>query len=248
ADIEVGDLPDDRCFPKVALESVGLVYQAAIGAVGMGGEFRHCRQELVAGRGSVGLQQRRFQRRGGENLQVALAYLGLGVFAGDPLAFFRSADRALDGSAGLRENRLITGTAAAADRPAAAMEQAQFDATAAADLDQRDLGLIEFPSRGQITPILVAVGITQHYFLGPAAALEEAPVFTQSEQRIHHAAAIAEIGNRLEQRNDIYVQFTFARPQQACFLEKQRYFQNIGDAVGLGDDIVGHGFLAVPLL
>jgi hypothetical protein len=41
------------------------------------------------------------------------------------------------------------------------------------------------------------------------------------------------------------VQLAFAWPQQARFLEKQRYFQNVRDAIGLGDDVVRRRFLGI---
>jgi hypothetical protein len=70
-------------------------------------------------------------------------------------------------------------------------------------------------------------------------------VFAQPEQLVHYPAAVAQIGNGLEQRNDVDVELAFAGPQQAGLLEEQRHFQNIRNAVGLGDDVVWHGFLAV---
>ena len=125
------------------------------------------------------------------------------------------------------------------------MEQAQSDVVAPEHLDQRDLRLVELPPGCEVTAVLVAVGVAQHHLLGTAAALQQASVFRQPEQFVHRPAAVAQIRNGLEQRNDVDVELALARPQQAHFLEQQRYFQNIRDAVGLGDDVVGHRFLAV---
>ena len=211
----------------------------------MGGKLRHGREELVAGCGPVRLQQRCFQRGGAENLEVAPSHLRVGILAGDHLALFRDADRSLNGAAGLSEDRLVARAAAAPHRPAAAMEQAQPDVTAPEHLDQRDLRLVELPPGCEVTAVLVAVGVAQHHLLRTAAALQQALVFRQLEQLVHHPAAVAQIGNGLEQRNDVDVELAFAWPQQAGFLEQQRHFQNIRDAVGLGDDVVGHRFLAV---
>ncbi len=77
------------------------------------------------GRDLPGLQQRRFERRGGENFEIAASDLRIGVFGRDHLALLGDADRALHGAARLRQDRLIARAAAAADRSATAVEQAQ---------------------------------------------------------------------------------------------------------------------------
>src|SRR5262249_57989077 len=112
------------------LEALGLVYEASIGAIGGGGKLCQCREELLAGCGLVRLQQRCFQCGCGENLQVAPPYLQVGILAGDHLALFRDADRSLNGAARLSGDCLVTGTTAAADRPASTVEQAQPGVTA----------------------------------------------------------------------------------------------------------------------
>ena len=65
------------------------------------------------------------------------------------------------------------------------------------------------------------------------------------EQAVHDAAAVAQIVDGLEQRHDVDVERALARPQQPRFLEQHGDLQDVGDAVGLGDDVVGHGGLAV---
>src|SRR5437764_15031958 len=104
------------------------------------------------------------------------------------------------------------------------MEKAQPDVTAPENLDQCDLRLIKVPSRREVAAVLVAVGVAQHYLLSAAASLQVALVFGKPEQLIHYQAAVPEIGNRLKQGNDVDIQLAFTRPQQAGFLEEQRYF------------------------
>ena len=80
-------------------------------------------------------------------------------------------------------------------------------------LNERGLGLVEFPARGQKPAILVAVGIAEHDFLRAAAAVEQARVFGQAQQFIHHIAATAQIFDRFEQRHDIEIERSLARSQ-----------------------------------
>src|SRR5262249_12352691 len=80
------------------------------------------------------------------------------------------------------------------------------------------------------------------------AALQQALVFAQPEQLVHHPAAVPQISNGLEQRDDVDVQPTVPWSQDTYFLEEQRDLQNVRDTVGLGDDVVGHCLLAVSML
>src|SRR5438309_1498006 len=92
---------------------------------------------------------------------------------------------------GLRENCLVAGAATAANRAAAAVEQAQLYVVTAEDFDQRDLRLVELPAGSQETAILVAVRIAEHDLLHAAATFQQARIFGEIQQLIHDAAAIA---------------------------------------------------------
>ena len=105
-------------------------------------------------------------------------------------------------------------------------------------LDQCDLGLVEFPAGSQKPAILVAVGIAEHDLLHAPPAVEQARVFAQAQQLIHHLAATAEIFDRFEQRHDIEIEHSLARPQQTCFLQQHCCRENIGNAGGLGNHIM----------
>ena len=115
-------------------------------------------------------------------------------------------------------------------------------------LDQCDLGLVEFPARGQKPAILVAVGIAEHHFLHAAAAVEQARVFAQAQQFIHHITATAQIFDRFEQRHDIEIERSLARPQKTCFLEEHRSFENVGSAGGLRNHVMWYRGAAVAAM
>ncbi len=226
ANIEVGDLADHRRVAEKAVEAVGFIDEGAIGAIGLGGEVLHRRQILGSRLGCFRLQEGRFERRR--------------VFAGDDLALLGDANGTLDGADRLGEDRLVARSAAAADRAAATMKEAQPDIVAPEYFDERDLRLVELPARGQETAILVAVGVAQHDLLDAAAAFEQARVFRQAQQLVHHVAAMAQILDRFEERHDIEIESALARPQQTRFFQQHGGLENVGDASGLRNHIVRH--------
>ena len=175
--------------------------------------------------GRLRLQQGGLERRRGEDLQIAPGKLGVRVFAGDDLALLGDADCALNRAGGLREDRLVAGPAAAADRAAPAVEQAELDVVTAEHLDQRDLRLVELPAGSQETAILVAVRIAEHDLLHAAAAFEQARVFREAQQLIHDGAAIAQIFDGLEQWDDIEIERAVARPQEDLLLSPAQRFR-----------------------
>jgi hypothetical protein len=137
----------------------------------------------------------------------------LGILCGDHLTLLGDADLSLHSARGLREDRLIAWTASTTDRSAAAVKQTQRDAPAAERVDKSELGLVEFPTRGQKAAVLVAIGVTQHHLLRPSTAFQEAKVLRQGKELIHNSAAVAQIGDCLEQRDDIQLELVFSRPQ-----------------------------------
>ena len=94
---------------------------------------------------------------------------------------------------------------------------------------------------------MIAVGIAEHHFLHAAAALQQANVFRQREQRVHDLCAVAQIADSLEQRHDIEVELALEGMQQARLLEHHCHFKEVGDAVRLGDHVVRHRIGTVTL-
>src|SRR5690606_29105125 len=103
------------------------------------------------------------------------------IFRRDDLALLGDADLAVHRTAGLRDDRIIARTTAAADRAAAAMKQPQPHAVALEHLDEADLGLVELPARGDEAAILVAVGIAEHHLLHAAKAVDQLAVVVQHQ-------------------------------------------------------------------
>ena len=83
------------------------------------------------------------------------------------------------------------------------MKEPDAHAVAAEHLHQADLGLVELPARGDEAAVLVGVRIAEHHLLLAAERIDESAVFGDSEQRIHHADAGAQVRDRLEQRHEM---------------------------------------------
>ena len=180
ADVERRDLGDDGRGPEILHEALGLVDEAAIGLVGGWSDSASIVLEIGGiGRGDLLLQQARLQRRRDQRLEVAAADLAVRIFARDDLALFGDADLPLHGAAGLGEDRVVARAAAAPDRAAAAVEQADAHAVVAEHLDQADLGLVELPARGDEAAVLVGIGIAEHHLLLAAERVDEAAIFRQ---------------------------------------------------------------------
>ena len=69
----------------------------------------------------------------------------------------------LDAARGLREDGLVGRAAAAADRAAAAVEEAKREPVPLRQRRQARLGLVELPDRGEEAAVLVAVGVAEHH-------------------------------------------------------------------------------------
>src|SRR5207247_11098225 len=102
---------------------------------------------------------------GNQCLQVTAAKLRIGVRAGDDFALLCDAQPAVHASRRLSKNRFVTGPAAASNGASPSMKQPQLHAVASKCLDERELGAIEGPVRGQISTVLVAVRIAEHDLL-----------------------------------------------------------------------------------
>src|SRR5205085_1591501 len=146
-------------------KAFGFIDQPPIGFEGELRQLVHRLQIFAPRRAVFGLQQTCLQRRGGQDLQIVAADLGVGIFAGDDFALLGDANLAVHRATWLRDDGVVARAPAAADRTTAAMEQAQPHAVTLEYFDEADLGLVELPARGDEAAVLVAVGIAEHHFL-----------------------------------------------------------------------------------
>ena len=174
--------------------------------------------------------------------------LGIRILGADDFALFRNADLSLHGAAGLRQDRLVRRAATAADRAAAAMEQPHADAVPAEGLDEFGLCLEQLPARRQVAAVLVAVGIPEHHFLRLAPRVEHARVHRNRQQRVHRAGRVAQVRDRLEQRDDVAAEVRVRRTVEADLAQQQHHLEHVGHAVALRDHVVGNARGAVALV
>lgn len=198
-----------------------------------------------------GVQQRGFQRGSHQGFEVAAADLGVGVFGGDDLALFGQADLAVHGARGLGQDGLVARAAATSHGAAAAVEEAQRQradlAQLVEQLDQRDLGAVELPGRGEHAAVLVAVGVAEHDVLFAAAAVHQAADAGQRIELAHDLGRDAQVADGLEQRHDDQVAGGVAvqrAAQQPGLLQQQGHFQQVADRLGVADDVVAQRLAA----
>ena len=103
-------------------------------------------------------------------------------------------------------------------------------------VDQRELGAVERPVRGEVAAVLVAVRVTEHHLLPPAASVEPRAVAGQRERVAHDTRAACEIVDRLEQRHDVDGERIAA--QQPDLLQQHRDFEQVGNRLALRDHVV----------
>ncbi len=191
------------------------------------------------------LQQAGFEGRGGQNFQIVAADFGVGIFAGDDFALLGDADLAVHRAARLRNDGVIARPAAAADRAAAAVEQPQPHAVTLEHFDQPDLGLVEFPARGDEAAVLVAVGIAQHHFLDAAAAVDQLAIIMHRQQPVHDRGAGLQVLDGLEQRHDVE-RAAAGGIDETDLLQQQRYLQHVGHPLAHRDDALRDHVRAEP--
>ena len=206
ADVQLRDLGDHRRFAEVGGEALGFIDQPAVGLERQLRERVHDRTEGLRFGLLFQVEQGRFQRSGSEDFQVAATDFRVRVFRGDDFALFGDADLPGNGAGRLREDGLIARAAAAADRAAAAVEQAQANLVLAEHLGQLDFGLVQFPARSQEATVLVAVGVAKHDLVFVAARGDQRPVGGQAEDAVHDAGAVLQVADSLEQRDDVHCQ------------------------------------------
>ena len=95
------------------------------------------------------------------------------------------------------------------------MKEAQVHAVPLGDADQRRARLVQFPVRGQVAAVLVAVRIAEHHLLHAVAGGEQGAVGGHAQQAVHHLRGGAQVGDRFEQRHQVHAAVG-ARPKRAA--------------------------------
>ena len=134
---------------------------------------------------------------------MALGDRGVGVVGGDDLALLGELEAAVDRPGRLREDRPVRRPAAAAERPAPAVEQRQRDAVRAGRRDQRLLGAIEQPVRREEPALLGRIRVAEHDLLGVAPVAEVGAVGRVAKEAVEELRRPREGVRALEQRHDV---------------------------------------------
>ena len=141
----------------------------------------------------------------------------------------------------MRQDGLVAGAAAAADGAAPSMEKAQAEPGAFRLGEQRPDGRANFVIRGDVTAILIAVGITDHHLLQIILRRQHGAAERQRKKIAHDGRAIPQIVDGFEQRHDAQTGLrSVAGHEQACLLHQNEGLQQIRHAFGLGDDVICH--------
>ena len=151
----------------------------------------------------VVLRGRGDEDRAGQLLEVPPRDGRVGVVRGDDLALLGQLEPAVDRAGRAAQDGPVGRPPAAPDRPAATVEQRQLHAVPRGRIDQRRLGLVEHPGRGEEARLLVRVRVAEHHLLAVAAGRQVGAVARVGEQRLEDVAGGGEGLARLEQRHDV---------------------------------------------
>ena len=208
------DFADRGGGKEIVGEAGCFVHQLAIRGVGIAAQLFH--DAVILRHGAVRavmVQQRGFHGRGEQRLQIAAADFRVGIFARDHFALFCDAYLPVHAARRLRQDRVVTGAAAATDSAAASVKQAQFDAVFREHFHQFDFCLVQLPVCSEIAAVLVAVGVAQHHFLRVAAAEQQLAIPRNGKQLVHDDSAAAQVFDGFEQRDDVDMQRVAALQQ-----------------------------------
>ena len=158
--LEVGD--DAGVVEDVlAIKAVGEIRQLV--ERGLPLRLQHA-GEVALAVARVGPRQR-IERSGNHQLQIALGQHLVGIFEVEHLALLGNAQLAVEGIDGLREDGAMRGSAAAAHRAAAPVEDAQLHAALARHHVQIAMRAEDLPRRGQHAAVFIRVGVAEHDLL-----------------------------------------------------------------------------------
>ena len=184
-----------------------------------------------------------------DGFQAGAAHIGVAILARHHFALFGDAQAQRRGALRQRADRVIAGTAAAAHRAATAMEKAHANARLLPQRHQPGDAHADFPVGGDITAILVAVGIANHHFLQIVLCAQHGAYQRMGEIFPHYRLALAQVGHGFEQRHDAQGRpGRIARHKQPGLLHQDSGFQHVRNTGRLGDDVVGHCAIAEAAL
>ena len=196
-------------------------------------------------------QQRGFERRGDQCLQVAATDLGVRILGPDDLALFCHPQLAADRPRWLRKDRFIARAAATPHRAATAVKHPQLDIVRSGEpveqQDQRDFGAVQLPVAGEDAAVLVAVAVAEHDLLLGARAPHQIRDSGQGVELAHDRRRVAQVADGFEQWHDDQVRRGFCierSGQQSDFLLQQHHFEQVADGLGVADDVVTDGLRA----
>ena len=204
AEAKAADQPDGRRRPEERREPP-VLDERAIRGPGDGRELGH-RGRAARGRlrGLALVLRRGGQERGGGHLlEVPPGDGDVGEVGRDDLTLLGELEAAIHRARGLREDRAVRRSAAAADGSAAPVEQREGDAVPPGDAHQRLLRPVEEPVRRQEPALLGRVGVAQHHLLGVATRPEMLAVGGVREQRVQQRRRPVEGLGGLQQRHDV---------------------------------------------
>ena len=120
------------------------------------------------------------------------------------------------------------------------------------NMRQLDFCLVQLPAGSQKATVLVAVRVTQHDLLLITASGQQFAVGGYLEQAIHRCRTLLQVFNGFKERDDVDVELrpglpTMTRTEQTGFLEEQGKFEQVGNAISLGNNAVGQRCRTVAL-
>ena len=123
------------------------------------------------------MQRQRFQAGRNHQFQIPFREHGVGIFPVEDFALLGDANVAGKTSRRLGEDGGMSGSAAAADRSAAAVEEAKLYSVFLRRLMQFAMRFIKFPGAGEHASVFVGVGVAEHDFLPASPGIEQRLIF-----------------------------------------------------------------------
>ncbi len=167
ADVQVGEQVHRGRGEEVGGQ-VGVVQQLPVALVRRVGDDLHRGVPALPGLGAAAraaVQHRRLEGSGDGQLEVLPGQDRQAVLVGDDLALLGDLHRPVERAVRQGEHRLVGRAATAADRAAAAVEEAQVDPVPGGDVAQPALRAVDLPLRGRDARGLVGVAVAEHHLL-----------------------------------------------------------------------------------